>query len=153
RAGLDATVELVEGATHPVDGQVFPDLDAEPVALEFVRDVAGVVDGFLQRSFGVGILRVADDKRKPLGATVRGDRRDERRDRQNQGHKQCEANSHKTAVQPTGRRFQLAPRRPYSTQTALSNRARKSCQPSGSGAHSVKKAMKPSSARAQARSL
>src|SRR3979411_2565215 len=28
----------------------------------------------------------------------------------------------------TGRRFQLAPRRPYSAQTALSNRLRKPCQ-------------------------
>ena len=47
RAGLDASVELVEGAAHLLAGQVFADFDIETVALEFVGDVAGVVDRLL----------------------------------------------------------------------------------------------------------
>ena len=63
RAGLDAPVEAIEGAAHRIAGQVFADIDIEAVALEFVGDVAGVVDRLLQRRFSVGIFRVADDER------------------------------------------------------------------------------------------
>ena len=57
----------IEGAPHAVAGQVFPDIDAETVALEFVGDVAGVVDRFLERRVGVGIFGVADDQCKAVG--------------------------------------------------------------------------------------
>ena len=72
RAGLDLSVRLVEGAAHRVAGQVFADLDIEAVALEFVGDVAGVVDRLLQRRFGVGIFGVADHQRKPLAGRGAG---------------------------------------------------------------------------------
>jgi len=81
RAGLDASVEFVESAAHRLAGQVLSDLDVEAVALEFVGDLAGVVDGLLERSIGVGIFGVADDKRKPVAAIVRSNRRDKRHDR------------------------------------------------------------------------
>src|SRR5258708_2078859 len=123
-AGLDAPVELVESPAHRFAGQVLPDLDTESVALEFVGDLAGVVDGLLERRFGVGIFGVADHKRKPVGAVVRRHRRDQRRDRHRHDRKQSDVDFHKTqSAQPTRRRYQLAPRRPYSTQTPLSNRA------------------------------
>src|SRR5207248_4776400 len=52
---------------------------------------------------------------------------DDRDERENQSQKQCKAGFHTTAVQqPNRRRFQLAPRRPYSTDIALSNRGRTS---------------------------
>ncbi len=79
RAGLDLAVELVEGAAHRVAGQVFADIDGEAVALEFVGDVAGVVDRLLQRRFGVRIFRVADDQRKAVARCKRrGDRATEK---------------------------------------------------------------------------
>ena len=68
RARLDLAVQPVEGAAHRVAGQVFADIDIEAVALEFVGDVAGVVDRLLQRRLGVRIFRVADHERKPLAA-------------------------------------------------------------------------------------
>ena len=66
-------VEAVEGAPHAVAGQVFADIDVEAVALEFVGDVAGVVDRLLERRFGVGIFGVADDQRKAVGASAATD--------------------------------------------------------------------------------
>ena len=127
RAGLDPSVEAIEGVAHRVAGQVFADLDVEAVALEFVGDVAGVVDRLLQRRFGVGIFRVADHERKPVAA-IRSTRRHDRRDRNNQGHEARRVEFSCHGGPATRRRFQLAPRRPYSTQTALSNRARAPCQ-------------------------
>ena len=50
-----------------------PIIDAEAVALEFVGDVAGVVDRLLQRRLGVGIFRVADHQRKPVAAAAAAD--------------------------------------------------------------------------------
>ena len=63
-------VEAIEGAAHAVAGQIFSDLDVEAVTLEFVGDVAGVVDRLLERRFGVGIFGVADDQRKPVGSVA-----------------------------------------------------------------------------------
>ena len=131
RSRLDAAVEAIERAPHAVDVQIFSDLDIEAVTPEFVGDVAGIVDRLLERRLGVGILGVADHQRKPVGMATCGDRSVDQRNRRNQGHEQCEANSHVTAAQPARRRLQLAPRRPYSTQTALSNRARKPSTPCG----------------------
>ena len=73
RAGLDASIEAIEGAAHRVAGQIFSDLDVEAVALELVGDVAGVVDRLFERRFGVGIFRVADHQRKPVGASAATD--------------------------------------------------------------------------------
>ena len=92
--GLMLAVEVVEGAPHAVAGQILADLDVKAVALEFVGDVARVVDRLLERRFGVGIFGVADDQRKPVGRPSAATDRAERRNRQNQSHKQSEANSH-----------------------------------------------------------
>ena len=119
RARLDLAVQPLEGAAHAVAGQVFADIDTEAVALELVGDVAGVVDRLFQRRLGVRIFRVADDQRKTFaGSEARG--RSDDAEKSN-----VRSNARRifiiTAVQPKKRRSQLAPRRPYSTQTALSN--------------------------------
>ena len=67
-------VKAVERAAHAVAGQIFADLDVEAVALEFVGDVARVVDRLLERRFGIGIFGVADDQRKPVAGGDCGDR-------------------------------------------------------------------------------
>jgi len=125
-AGFDVTVEPFKGLAHSVAGQILADLDSEAIALELVGDLAGVVDGLLQRRVRVGIFRVANDQGKPVGG--QGGRRENRRDRQGKDSNQCKADSHATSAQPEKRRSQPAPRRPYPTKIALSNRAPRGCQ-------------------------
>jgi hypothetical protein len=75
-----------EGAAHRLAGQVFTDLDAETIALEFVGHVTGVVDRFLQRRLGIRVFGVTDHQRKPVAS--RGERGGNLGDTKNQGQKQ-----------------------------------------------------------------
>src|SRR5262249_290000 len=91
RSGLDLAVELFEGAAHAVAGQVLADFDGKAVALEFVGDVTGIVERFLQRGIRVRIFGVADDER----VTVAGGQGRRGRDKgDEQGQKEKEANFH-----------------------------------------------------------
>ncbi len=104
RAGLDPChTGDRRRAASPSPVRFSPTSTLKPSRLSSSAIVAGVVDRFLQRRVGVGIFRVADHQRNPV-ATIRGSRRHDRRDREDQGHKQCEKNSHATAVQQNRRR-------------------------------------------------
>jgi hypothetical protein len=93
---------------HAVGIEIFLEIDAEAIALEFVSDVSGVIDLLPQGRVGVRIFRIADDKSVSV---PRRQRRRRRHDRENKCEEQYKAGFHATAAQQKRRRHQLAPRR------------------------------------------
>ena len=100
------SVKPVEGTQHAVVAEVILEIDAEAVALEFVGNVPGVVERFLQRGVRVGVFGVSNHERISITCCEGWGHRN---DRKGQGQEQCKANFHQSGVQQKMRRLQLVP--------------------------------------------